>query len=162
MILDAWGWCTGVTQRDSMGREEGGGFRMGNTCIPVADSCWCMAKPIQKKKKEAEPIFSLQDLVLCITPSTFFFWPRFANHTIFPSHTVLFCSDCYIRSSVSSVSTLPGQKSVDLSVRALGRAFPIKKKNIYIYTASNPSQHQSLFQWVNSLHEVAKVLEFQL
>ena len=24
------------------------------------------------------------------------------------------------------------------------------------------SQHQSLFQWVNSLHEVAKVLEFQL
>ena len=28
--------------------------------------------------------------------------------------------------------------------------------------APNPSQHQSLFQWVNSLHEVAKVLEFQL
>ena len=28
--------------------------------------------------------------------------------------------------------------------------------------AHNPSQHQSLFQWVNSLHEVAKVLEFQL
>ena len=24
--------------RDGMGREEGGGFRMGNTCIPVADS----------------------------------------------------------------------------------------------------------------------------
>ena len=44
-------------------RQEGGGFRMGNTCIPVADSCWYMAKPIQyckvkkqnkikKKKKE--------------------------------------------------------------------------------------------------------------
>ena len=28
--------------------------------------------------------------------------------------------------------------------------------------ALNPSQHQSLFQWVNSSHEVAKVLEFQL
>ena len=28
--------------------------------------------------------------------------------------------------------------------------------------ALNPSQHQSLFQWVNSLHEVAKILEFQL
>jgi len=27
--------------------------------------------------------------------------------------------------------------------------------------APNPSQHQSLFQWVNSSHEVAKVLEFQ-
>ena len=28
--------------------------------------------------------------------------------------------------------------------------------------ALNLSQHQSLFQWVNSSHEVAKVLEFQL
>ena len=37
-ILDAWGWCIGTTQRNCMGREEGGGFRMGNTCIPVADS----------------------------------------------------------------------------------------------------------------------------
>ena len=27
--------------------------------------------------------------------------------------------------------------------------------------APNPSQHQSLFQWVNFSHEVAKVLEFQ-
>ena len=26
------------SQRDGMGREEGGGFRMGNTCIPAADS----------------------------------------------------------------------------------------------------------------------------
>ena len=52
MILDAWGWCTGSTLGgggggvgggrgggNGMGREEGGGFRMGNTCIPVADSC---------------------------------------------------------------------------------------------------------------------------
>ena len=28
--------------------------------------------------------------------------------------------------------------------------------------APNPSQHQGLFQWVNSLHEVVKILEFQL
>ena len=28
--------------------------------------------------------------------------------------------------------------------------------------APNPSQHQSLFQWVNFSHEVAKILEFQL
>ena len=28
--------------------------------------------------------------------------------------------------------------------------------------APNPSQHQSLFQWVNSSHEVAKELEFQI
>ena len=34
--------CLGLVhwtaQRDGMGREEGGGFGMGNTCIPVADS----------------------------------------------------------------------------------------------------------------------------
>ena len=47
MIQDARGWCTGMTQRDGTGRDVGGGFRMGNTCTPVVDSCWCMAKPIQ-------------------------------------------------------------------------------------------------------------------
>ena len=46
-ILDAWGWCTGMTQRDGMGREEGGGFRMWNTCIPVADSFRYLAKLTQ-------------------------------------------------------------------------------------------------------------------
>ena len=30
-----------------MGREMGEGFRMGNTCTPMADSCECMAKPPQ-------------------------------------------------------------------------------------------------------------------
>ena len=25
--------------RDGMGRDVGGGFRMGNTCTPVADAC---------------------------------------------------------------------------------------------------------------------------
>ena len=43
----ARGWCTGMTQRDRMGRQVGGGFRMGNTCTPMADSSQCMAKPIQ-------------------------------------------------------------------------------------------------------------------
>jgi len=35
--------CLGLVHwddpRDGMGREEGGRFRMGNTCISVADSC---------------------------------------------------------------------------------------------------------------------------
>ena len=38
------GWYTGMTQRDGMEREVGGGFRMGNTCKFMADSCQCMAK----------------------------------------------------------------------------------------------------------------------
>ena len=45
--LDAWGWCTGTTQREGMERKEGGGFRMGNTGIPVADSFRYLAKLIQ-------------------------------------------------------------------------------------------------------------------
>ena len=32
------GCCTGMTQRDGMKREVGGGFRMGNTCTPMEDS----------------------------------------------------------------------------------------------------------------------------
>ena len=31
-----------------------------------------------------------------------------------------------------------------------------------LFLPPNPSQHQDLFQWPSSLHEVAKVLEFQL
>ena len=38
-IQDPWGWCTGMTRRDGTGKEVGGGFRMGNTGMPVADSC---------------------------------------------------------------------------------------------------------------------------
>ena len=40
----AQGWCIGMTQRDGMGREVGGGIGMGNTCKSMADSCECMAK----------------------------------------------------------------------------------------------------------------------
>ena len=43
--------CTGLVhwddQWDEVEREVGGGFRMGNTCTPMADSSQCMAKPIQ-------------------------------------------------------------------------------------------------------------------
>ena len=44
--------CSGLVHWDNPeGWDgEGGGrgkFRMGNTCTPVADSCQCMAKPVQ-------------------------------------------------------------------------------------------------------------------
>ena len=41
--------CLGLVHGDDqdMGWEVGVGFRIGNSCIPVADSCQCMAKPIQ-------------------------------------------------------------------------------------------------------------------
>ena len=38
-------WCSGTTPRDRVGREDGGGLRMGgSTGAHVADSCRCMAK----------------------------------------------------------------------------------------------------------------------
>ena len=43
--------CSGLVHWDDPegwdGEGHGRGFRMGNTCIPMADSCQCMAKPIQ-------------------------------------------------------------------------------------------------------------------
>ena len=30
--------------REGIGREVGVGFKMGNTCKPMADSCQCIAK----------------------------------------------------------------------------------------------------------------------
>ena len=52
MILDAWGWCTGTTQRDGVGTEEGGGFRMGEK------------KEKKKKKKHISHVGHAQ-LPLC-------------------------------------------------------------------------------------------------
>ena len=52
------GW-TGWISLLSKGFSRGG-FRMGNMCTPVADTCWCMAKPIQyckvKKIKKLKKI----------------------------------------------------------------------------------------------------------
>ena len=43
--------CSGLVHWDDPegcdGRKVGGELRMGNTCAPVADSCQCMAKPLQ-------------------------------------------------------------------------------------------------------------------
>ena len=38
-IISARGWCTGMTQRNGMGREVRGGFRIGNRCAPMVDLC---------------------------------------------------------------------------------------------------------------------------
>ena len=34
-----WGWCTGTTQRDGTGREEGGGFRRKKKFFSVDSLC---------------------------------------------------------------------------------------------------------------------------
>ena len=80
MIQDARGWCTGMTQRDGMGRELEGEFRMRNTCIPMADSSQCMAKPIQcckvKKKKKKESNWLYVHMLYTFLFICFFHPPR--------------------------------------------------------------------------------------
>ena len=43
--------CSGLVHWDDpegwYAEGVGGGFRMENTCTPMADSCQCMAKPLQ-------------------------------------------------------------------------------------------------------------------
>ena len=95
MIQDAWGWCTGMPQRDGTGRDMGGGFRMGNTCTPMADSCQCKAKPIQycknkikseiRKKKKKRVRFpwlaSVQEKNMLILESLLISWIYVHHHT---------------------------------------------------------------------------------
>ena len=51
------------------------------------------------------------------------------------------------------------QTHVHRVVDAIQPSHPLSSPSL---PAPNPSQHQSLFQWVKSSHEVAKLLEFQL
>ena len=63
-----------------LGKEVGAGFGSGNTCTPVADSCWCMAKPIQyckvisplsKLKKEMKIVLMQRNVCQCFVASLF-------------------------------------------------------------------------------------------
>ena len=65
----AQGWCSGKTQRDGVGREVGGGIRMGNTCKPMAVSFQCMTKFTTNKKKrrrKKENVHTTQSTILLI------------------------------------------------------------------------------------------------
>ena len=60
-----------LTLQYGTGKEEGGGFRMGNMCIPVVDSCWYMAKPIQYWTVTLNSDFPLRDFEIpVVTPET--------------------------------------------------------------------------------------------
>ena len=56
MILDAWDWCAGSTQRDGMGREVGGGIQDGEHGYTHGGFMLMYGKTIQyckvKKKKK--------------------------------------------------------------------------------------------------------------
>ena len=78
------------------------------------------------------------------------------------SHVPLFVTP-WITARQASLSITNSQSSLRLNVHRVSDAIqPSHPLSSPSPPAPNPSQHQSLFQWVNSLHEVAKVLEFQL
>ena len=107
------------------------------------------------------------------------FFPLATISSFFKSlNLFLFCKSYQIRSVAQSCPTLcnpmnhsmPGlpvhhqlpeftQAHVHRVSDAIQPSHPLSSPSP---PAPNPSQHQILFQWVNSSHEVAKVLEFQL
>ena len=55
-------WCSGLVHWDDPaewdGKGGGRGFRMGDTCIPVADSCATAAKSLQSCPTLCDPMDS--------------------------------------------------------------------------------------------------------
>ena len=71
----------------------------------------------------------------------------------------------WIAARQASLSITPGVNSrSSLRLTSMEWVMPIQPSHPLSFPspAPNPSQHQSFLQWVNSSHEVAKVLEFQL
>ena len=80
------------------------------------------------------------------------------------SHVRLFVTP-WIAACQASLSITNSQSSLKLTSIELVMPSSIQPSHALSSPsppAPNPSRHQSLFQWVNSSHEVAKVLEFQL
>ena len=48
LVLDAWGWCTGMTQRDGMEREEGGMIWENGIEICIISYMKRVASPVSK------------------------------------------------------------------------------------------------------------------
>ena len=68
----------------------------------------------------------------------------------------------WIAARQASLSITNSQSSIRLIHRVSDAIQPSHPLSSPSPPALNPSQHEGLFQWVNSSHEVAKVLEFQL
>ena len=78
------------------------------------------------------------------------------------SHVRLFATP-WIAARQASLSITNSRSSLRLtSIKSVIAIQPSHPLSFPSPPAPNPSQHQGLFQWVNSSHELAKVLEFQL
>ena len=143
MILDAWGWCTGTTQRDVRGgrREEGSGW---GTCVylwQIHVDIWQNQYNIVKlKNKKINKLFSSATAQSCLTLCD----PMDCSTQGLPVHHQLLE---FTQTHIHRVHD------------AIQSSHPLVPLSPPIF---NLSQNQGLFKWVSSSHQVAKVLEFQL
>ena len=103
------------------------------------------------------PIFSCMKLMDCV----------FQAIGPFSSVQSLSCvwlfATLWIAACQASLSITNSQSSPRLtSIESVMPSSHLILSRPLLFLSPNPSQHQSLFQWVNSSHEVAKVQEFQL
>ena len=66
---------------------------------------------------------------------------------------------CQASLSITNSQSLPKLMSIELDGDAIQPSYPLLSLSSSTF---NLSQHQDLFKWISSSHEVAKVLEFQL
>ena len=117
------------------------------------------------------PIFHRRSLLpLCLLAFPSYALPRFPPKTVFHTHQFSSATkSCLTLCNPMNCST-PGlpvhhqllestQTYVHWVSDAIQPSRPLSSRSP---PALNLSQHQGLFQWVNSSHQVAKVLEFQL
>ena len=136
----------------------------------ICETCYYLQEQITMQRKEWYRYKG------SLSISLLFLWPSLSTHVLAPPHSGT--SIHQIRSVAQSCPTLcdpmnrstPGlpihhqlpeftQTHVHWFSDAIQPSHPLSSPSP---PAPNPSQRQSLFQWVNSLQEVAKVLEFQL
>ena len=131
---------------------------------------WYLASFTLHNVLRVQPCFSVDQHIFL-----FYGWKIFYCRNITYS-VYLFISSVQFNHSVVSDSLRPHESQharppypfhllefTQTQVHRVGDAIqPSHPLSSLFLPAPNPSQHQSLFQWVNSSHEVAKVLEFQL
>ena len=134
------------------------------------DSCWCLLHLLTKMKKIVFRYSSTKFKVFSTMERIEYQsrWHDLNSHfEVFSSvhslsHVWPFATP-WVAPRQASLSITISRSSPQTHVHQVGDAIqPSHPLSSPSPPAPNPSQHHSLFQWVNSSHEVAKVLEFQL
>ena len=135
----------------------------------VSDSAtpWTAARQASQSITNSQSLLKLTS-INSVMPSNHLILshPLLLPPSIFPSISSVQFS-CSVMSNSVTPWTAPCKPSLSItnscrSLRLTSIESVMPSSHLPSPPAPNPSQHQSLFQWVNSLHEVAKVLEFQL